>query len=354
MTDPVYMPILRVLAAEMDGLRHCDLWTRRHICPLFRIVRARSELATETHLHRAIRDISQCWPAGFPAYLEIEDMPEIGNLTVDHPTSLVHRALESCGHSLSPVVPSHSSSDLLHAVAQIRRRTKSAVGVRIYADDLDDVLELQSRLRMIGRDVESPMSDVHAIVDLGSLRPDTMMVLRDKLLQFVQVMGESGLGRMTIAGCSIPESLDRRFPKDSLRELIKFECQLWRYVARRTQFPIGMGDHLVVRSDYIDLPGPFNNMHGKLFYAVRDRIAVCRGRSRAKERLESQHKRLALMLTNSKYFLGEHFSWGDRQIALLARGDKQVGMPRRMLEIGVSHHLKQVTTQFVEEAEALL
>jgi hypothetical protein len=91
----------------------------------------------------------------------------------------------------------------------------------------------------------------------------------------------------------------------------------------------------------------------KLIYLVGDKIALFRGRSRKKASLEKQYTSLAAKLMSSEYFLGEEFSWGDRQLALIARGELVVGEPRRLIAATTSHHLEHMVRQTEKELALL-
>lgn len=348
--NPKYAPILRVLSSEMDGLRRCDSLTRERMLPIFRIVRGRNDGSQSIYLGRAVSDICRAWPTGFPAYVEVEDLPERTEWPAStSPVVSVHHFLRAKGHVTFPVLPVHADAQALQEGALLCNGSSGLVGIRVYDDDLEDVDHLMSRLGDMRRHIGIQPERINVLADLGALRPDKMLIQRESLMGFIGALERGGYEGLTVAGSSVPESFDWQFPKDSLREVIKFETQLWRFLRKRTGFSLSLGDHVVVRPNYIDVRGPFNNMHGKVLYTVKDRVAICRGRSRAKEKLESQHRRLASMIVNSEYFMGANFSWGDRQLAFIARGEKQIGVPGRILEITICHHLVQMARQFTEE-----
>jgi hypothetical protein len=311
--------------------------------PVFRIVRGRSDDESSHYLGRAVRSIVHAWAKQGPAFVEIEEMPDLdsNDYLNTHPAALVHTALRAASVESVPVLHIHAPPEVQQALFGIARRYNTGIAFRIYPDDLDDQFHTVGRLTELLELSSVAEAASNVLIDLGYIRADALGLLRDQVLRFVcHLSANIPDAQLAIIGSCIPPTL-KRLPKNGICEMLKFEEQLWRYVSRNSRVNLAFGDHCVVCADYVDQVGPFPHINAKLYYSVPGSMVVCRGQSKAKERLESQVSRLAKMLVASNYFYGHTFSWGDSQLWRIANGAAVQGMPSKIIEICASHHLTE-------------
>ena len=311
MTQRQYVPVLRVLSAEMEGARRCDVSVKRMITPLFRIVRSRRDELPETYLGRAVRDIATVWKDLSESFVEVDGTPIINT---DHPQGhtieLIHRSLRNAGVRSIPVIPSHADPDLVDAARSITHEHSCNVAVRLYSDDLEVPAETLSKIKAWAHLWGIGTDKIDLIIDLGFIRPFFFSTLRELVVDFINQVEQSfAVSSLVLVGSSIP-SEHKTIPRNELSEMLKREDHLRRFAGRGRSTAVCAGDYSAIAADYVDIPGPFSNMNAKFFYSMPGRTIACRGRSRRLERLESQYSRLAKMLVESKYFFRHDYSWG--------------------------------------------
>jgi hypothetical protein len=335
-----YVAVMRVLRAEMMALGRCHDDVRQDLKPWFRMVRSRRVEPLNIFLGRAVDNIAKNWSYSGPAFVELAQLPlsdtAINEVDILH---AVHDALREKGVSAQPVVHIYSSQNVRDEALALSRTSGGKLGLRISPDDFEDPYHLMSEIKSFLGAPELT-EELDLLVDLERVRPHSWEN-RDRLFNLLNQLNNwtYGPNSITLIGSSLPEDYEG-IPRNSIREVIKAERELWRYMRRSAVgSALGFGDHVVVRTNYVDQAGPFPHINGKILYSTANRWVVCRGTSRQEEPLHTQHERLAEMLVGSAYFIDEFESWGDTQLVRLARRRVRTGSPREMLEICASHHL---------------
>jgi len=340
----------------MEGVRHASHDAQRLTRPLFVIVepRPRKSDAGSNFVVNAVKLIAKSWQLKGTSFIELFDEPSADDrdwFPTDHPLVLLHKYLKGLGVPSIPVTPIYREGDYLDAYHVAVKAGGIGMGIRLYADDLEEPNRTVEKISAISRASDCQNSEVDLIIDLARIRPGQLATRRSQVLDFLSTTDLVKPYRsITLAGSSLPENLDD-IPVDEDRDVPRLEMKLWGEVrvARRTSHLLGHGDYVAVRPEYEDKQSSFGNINAKLVYTMENFTRILRGHSSKKEKLEIQYPNLSRRLVSSGVFSNAGFSWGDKQIAACAANRWVSGLPATWVSIATSHHLELVSTQVARE-----
>jgi hypothetical protein len=351
-----YVPVVRVLPADMEGLRHMSSDAQGHTRPLLVIVRPRPRNADRegSFLMNAADLIVQSWRFRGLPFLELYDLPAVDVeswFSSEHPLWLVHKYLTSVGVPAIPVTALYRTGEYRETFLRVVREHSNGMGVRLYAGDIEMPAEAIRKVQSLVAEARCKNSDVDLIVDLERIRREYVPDVRSQVFDLLAATDQVEPYRsITLVGSSLPMNLDG-IPQGEDREVPRLELNLWRDVVavrRRLRAP-SLGDYLTVRPEYEDRQANFKHINAKIFYTTEETTRVVRGKSRLIEKLEDQYPGLAARLESSGAFMGPSYSWGDGLIAACARGRWNSGQPMTWVSISISHHLELVPSQITRE-----
>ncbi|OGA44749.1 MAG: hypothetical protein A3F74_19855 [Betaproteobacteria bacterium RIFCSPLOWO2_12_FULL_62_58] len=354
--QPGYVAFMRVLEGDMEGLRHASRTAQGRTQPYFEIVKTRPRKSDRgaSFVVRAADWIVDTWRLKGPAFVELVDEPgpEENNWfpSQDHTLVLLHRYFRQKNVTAIPTIPLDRTGPYREAFLKVASVASSGMAVRLYADDLELPSETIAKLRKLGLEARRANSEIDLIINVQRIKLDQLNLLRSKILDFLAALAaEAPYRSITLVGTSVPESLSEVVPENEEREVPRLELRLWREVCAAYGRLIGLGDYLIVRPEYDDRKGGFDNINAKIFYTTDKSTYIVRGKSRKKEKLEDQYPNLTQRLTRSGVFQDAEFSWGDARIAEYAQRGQAPGSPKIWIVIGISHHIELVSAQVAVE-----
>lgn len=356
MNPALYVPIMRVLPGDMEGIRHASYNSQRFTRPLFVIVepRPRKSDFSKNFLVNAADLIVKSWRLKGIPFVELFDVPraEAGDwFSTEHPLVLLNKYLRGLSVPFVPVTPIYRKGEYLDAYLSAVKAGEIGMGVRLYADDLEEPNKTVERISAISRAADCQNSIVDLIIDLVRIRPDQLASRRAQVLDFLSAIDLVEPYRSVIlGGSSLPENLDD-IPVDEVRDIPRFDLMLWRDVrmARGASCLLGYGDYVAVRPEYEDRQSSFGNINAKLVYTMENVTRILRGHSSKKEKLEFQYPKLSRRLVSSGVLPEAGFSWGDDRIAACAADRWVSGQPVTWISVATSHHLELVPAQVARE-----
>jgi hypothetical protein len=213
---------------------------------------------------------------------------------------------------------------------------------------LDDVLE--------GLGIERAQTGI--LLDFGNVFGKDVTAISAPALKLLDLIGADGYRFYSVAGCSMPPSIDKAVKDhDSEGLLPRGEMLAWQTLrAARPLLPIVYGDYGVRGPTSVTVP--VKHVNGKIRHTVNGAFFIARGKSIQDEK-STQMYRLARVVATSVHFQGPGYSWGDAELykrATFKAGDKPRVQPHwtnEWIRYDTSHHLKHVLTEVTATETAL-
>lgn len=361
-----YFPILKAKDAEFKALKMSHNDVVSSICPLFDIPRFNPELkasmgnplAKACYLDDISRKIALVCK-GKEVFIDSYVWKNPGELveTGEHHLSYLYNQLNSMGVIARPVIGYDRIGDeeYRQALKSISQKHVAGFGLRLehFAfGDCNDPIHFHEQLSEIIEYLGIEPSSCHVFLDMQDLSD---LSLERSISMFETLFNEIsiyGFGAFSIAGCSLPPSIDKAVKtKDSSGSVLRKEMLIWKHV--RQNYPnqkVFFGDY-AVRGPRTTEKG-FGNTNAKIRYTVDNNYFVVRGHVIRKPIGGFQHCNLAETLIQTGPYLGEGFSWGDARIMECSKG-KFGGGSTTWIEIDSNHHFKHVVLE-VSEFERVL
>ena len=356
MKSAPYVPIMRVLPGDMEGVRHASYNAQRITRPLFVIVepRPRDSDSGGSFVVSAANSIVRSWRLKGTPFVELFDVPPADDgdwFSTEHPLVLLHKYLKGLNVPFVPVAPIYRQGDYLDAYLTAVRAGGIGMGTRLYASELEEPDKTVEKIFALSRAAACQNSAVDLIIDLERIRPDQLKSRRSEVLDFLSALDlVKPFRSLTLAGSSLPENLED-IPVDEDRDVPRLDLSLWRDVriARGPSGLLGYGDYVSVRPEYEDRQSSFGNINAKLVYTMENVTRILRGHSSKLERLEFQYPKLSRRLVSSGVIPKAGFSWGDDRIAACAANRWVSGQPVSWISVATSHHFEFVSAQVARE-----
>lgn len=365
-----YVVILKSKEGEFEALENLDESTARRVRPLFEIGRltdtilkrkyiTSSQTPTITYLDRVLDQIGAVW-ADRPAMVDGYQWPpnartENGDHVIEHMVS----RLRTLGVRVIPVVGYDRWGDAEYRLGlqAIPPSDDGHYCLRLDSAAIEDVAEPEHFDGVIQSMIdELDLNPVHCsvLLDFADISMSAMSVEKmvAKAIALIVQLETFGFDHYVVAGCSLPPTIDLAVSKhDSIGSVARKEMLVWQIL--RLEFP----NTTIVNGDYgvrgpTTTEAPNKHINGKIRHTVKKQIFVARGHPFNADHNHSQMYDLSATVVTSPHFLGEDFSWGDRQILLGSHGGGGLGSTH-WIAIDTNHHLTFVV-QEVEEFEMIL
>lgn len=359
--NAIYFPILKAKDAEFDALGHATSSVTNSMIPVFEVPRFNPELkrykdnphAKATFLSEISHKIGEL-RSGLYTMFDTYHWQDPGEKVEsgEHHLTYLFNSLMSDGVKAVPVVGYDRWED-----QEYRLALKSILGIhagkfcirleRFAFDDVGDPEHFHERLLDIINFLEISPNRCHVILDLEDISAKALVnILGDFDSLFSQIVGY-GFSSYSIAGCSLPNSIDKVIKsQDTCGTVKRLEMLLWKNV--RKQYPtsdIYFGDY-GVRGPSTAEAG-YGNTNAKIRYTVNDEFFIVRGHVIRKPIGGFQHCLLAQKLIDSGNYLYPEFSWGDGEIQRCAN-EEIGGGAAAWIKIDSSHHLAYIVAEVAE------
>lgn len=274
----------------------------------------------------------------------------------DHVVAYMTSRLRSFGVAVIPVIgyDRWGHSDYRAGLKNIQPESNGEVCLRLDSSAFEDLAEPGHFRSIIAEMIDELQLFPYAcsiLFDFGDISGNSKsveVVLREAA-SAIRLLRPKGFNRFVLAGCSLPRTIDLAVPEqDSTGVIWRKEILVWQ--ALRTEFrnvDIMSGDYGVRGPTTSEAPSKYTN--GKIRHTINKQIFVVRGHPFSYDGGYTQMHGLSDIVVRSPHFLGESFSWGDRQIAR-CRSRLTPGGSTRWISIDTCHHLTFVV-QEVEEFE---
>jgi hypothetical protein len=358
--NTTYFPILKAKDAEFDALRKVSPAVTNSIVPLFEVPRFKPGLkkykdnphAKAAFLSEISRKIGEL-RSGMYTMFDTFHWQNPGETveTGEHHLYYLYRTLKSEGVNVIPVIGYDRWDDeeyrmALRSISKVHTGTFCIRFEKFAFEDAGDPIHFNQRVKEILNSLGINPIRCHVILDLEDISVSSIVeVFSNFELIFPQLLAYN-FASYSVAGCSLPNSIDKALAKDSCGPVKRKEKLLWKNV--RNQYPaakIYFGDY-GIRGPSTGETG-YGNTNAKIRYTIEDEFYVVRGHVIRKPVGGFQHCELAKALINSGYYLEPEFSWGDNEIQRCANGEIGGGSTT-WITIDTNHHVAYVVAEIAE------
>lgn len=361
MPDPDYIPNLSVKRAEVGAVATLAGDVRIGTQPCFHApIRSRrpgrSILPTDCDL----------WVNQIKARLELTKMQDLlfgnaqkffldvgrvgpGVLTSYglHPIVAVFDELEIAGFRGVPVTELTRNFEYQDAIKHVISSSQRGCAIRVFVPHVKKgtfELDFRQTLEYLGLDA----TKVDIILDLGYVQSRTVEVL-DSCKKLTDLMPWRNLA---ICGGSFPKSLSSIKDGEAIRRRIEWE--IWslvrdreKNIGRKIIFSDHTTRHPVHSVDVVSYASTPN-----IRYTTSDGVLITRGKASKNDVRRSQYQKLAKKLTESKKFMGDNFSAGDKFFSVVALGCVVPGNSEPYIMGNQNHHMTFIARELRGEGSS--
>lgn len=208
-------------------------------------------------------------------------------------------------------------------------------------EESSDLVHFYSVISEILSDLVLQPKNVMILIDIGSVFSLSEDELLDRTENIIQFLMKKGFTQFITSGCSLPATIDKAAPKDQTNILARKEMICWQYLRRSyTNLNIIYGDYGVRPAESAEGPKFGGNANAKIRYTIDKAFYIVRGHmvGGQKKVKEKQNWGLARKVVESKYYMGEHYSFGDYRIKLCSE-KKFNGTHGHWIENDTTHHI---------------
>lgn len=368
---PSHLSILKANKGERVALQHLDTKIADRLLTLFEVgrlttdtilklkyLRTSSRPITE-YLDRAMDGISDVW-AGRDAMVDGYFWPPNSQVeSGEHVIAYMVSRLRAKGVSVVPVVGYDRWSDQTYRLGMksIPPQADGRYCLRLdttAVEDADDPEHFLEIITDIVDDLEIDPAQCFVLLDFGDISVSAKSIdfLIAKSMSMIDMLRQFGFDYYVVAGCSLPSSINHAVDAhDSVGAVPRKEMLVWQALrATLTGDRIVSGDYGIRGPSTIEAPSKYIN--GKIRHTISKQFFIVRGHPIVNDGSYIQMRGLSQDLVGSAHFLGDQFSWGDREI-LQRSIQGAYGNATSWISIDTNHHLTFVV-QEVEEFERAL
>lgn len=209
-------------------------------------------------------------------------------------------------------------------------------------EDSEDPSYFLDNVDSILKDLVLSKDKVVILIDAGSLFNTDEDTVLDDYEHIIKLLSKSGYSQFITAGCSMPTTIDKAAKKDQTNILPRKEMSSWQYIKRTyDKLNIIYGDYGVKPAESAEGPaGIGGNANAKIRYTIDKAFYIVRGhmvKGEGKNK-EKQIWGLAQKVVESRHYMGETYSFGDKRIKLCSEKKFNGGHPEWIVN-DTCHHI---------------
>lgn len=374
-----YVPILKAMQGEFNALCNLDRRTRERIIPLFDIPMPRNRHriqmlekglpVNQEYLSAIIKKIKKFDVQDAPVMIDMFywSADAVIENSSQHAFSYVCKELENnfntndlFGTRVIPVIDLNKWSDdsYQNALQEIRsmplpfNMQSREFCIRIDALDSEGFID-QSILEEVLAKLNVNTVHCSVIIDFMDISKKEINDFRGIAFNLMKTIDSYGFKRVIISGNSLPKSITSMVSnKNSSDFVFRKEMSLWKDLTLKYANII-FGDYGTrnpqpePEADLEEHKEPyFGNRNAQIRYTTGSNYYVVRGCS-LQEGGGGQEKNLSHIISNSEYYQGDGFSWGDKQILHCSKG-VFTGNASTWIGIETNHHITSVVNEIIE------
>lgn len=341
----IYTPILKGRAGEFEALQHVSSTTLANIQPVIELVSSGVEgVDTDKLIHTFIKRIRAGVVIGVdPTHLSPSEQASTS-------FRVVAEALHSSGIPIRPVVRIEDAKEIHSAAREVAQLHSQGVVLRLGSVDHDPTQGLLENtvlqtLPALGVAEE----EVDLLIDYGEVVSardvERVIPVAAEIVTWSQARPWRSI---TLAAGAFPGSIST-LPAGKASVLPRFDAMLWSAIRQHSAIAeLGFGDYGVAHP--APSKGAARSPMPNLRYTTNGTWTVYR-QATPKELGNERFYEICSKVTESLDWVGEDYSWGDRQIAQCAERLSGPGNATKWRAYGTSHHLATVTDRLATLGE---
>lgn len=363
---PTYCPILKALKSELEAVAEMDVALKKKTRPLFEVGRIGKNILeakrfegcneiTTAYLDEVVAGVAGVW-SGRRAMVDAYNwLPDATIESGEHVLPYVYNQLESMGVRVIPVIGYDRWDNDAYRIAMqgVHLPNGRPYCLRLDWHAIEDAAEPEfftDKIQSILDDLKLDPSKCSILIDFGDVTGKSVDDMVSDAGDVLELVRPFGFKYYVTAGCSLPSSIDQAVKKrDSVGQVLRKEVRLWQ--AMRSDIPrlrLVYGDY-GVRGPTSNEGVGYGNTNCKIRYTIDKNFLIARGHSISGEGKGSQMWGLATKIVESPEYMGEKFSWGDRQIAECSQQFFK-GSAGTWVAIDTSHHIAYAVAE-IEQFE---
>jgi len=359
--NTIYFPILKAMSAELYALKKTKPSTADRIVPLLEIPKVPSRKAYNisptpkaAYINDTSEEVGQFWAGRQAMFDTFHWDPATTVENGEHVIPYTYNVLNASGVHAVPVVgyDRWDVRDYRLALKTISRVHRGKFCIRLdhhafedsaepgfFRENMDDILAV----------LEIDPANCHVILDFEDVTALSAEDLFSKFDLLFALVSRYGFMSYSIAGCSLPKSIDQAVKKhNSCGSVLRKEMLLWKDARQQYPLmPINFGDYGVRGPNTNEgVRNPHTN--GKIRYTIENEYFIARGQPMTRPPKGKQHWDLAQTIIDSGHYQSSDFSWGDNEILRCSRHEFPGGNAHMWIKIDTCHHLAYVVAEIAE------
>lgn len=347
-----YMPILKAKQGELDALNYLTEYARNSTTPLLEIplFQENLELSLEKNVSKIVKVLLRK-----SIFIDFSPWsPDAQTSNGEHVIPYVHNFLKQLNVDSYPVVKYGYWDDPVYRNAFSGMKfNKCCIRLQIDRGTAEDIRvdpdHVGTQLSNIVRELELDPAEVYLLIDFGDISNQNYTVENTiKTTQLtLSLVKQYGFLKIILAGTSIPSSINLAIPdRDSTGSVLRKEIIVWQTVlTENPSLNLVFADY-GVRSPNSNDDAVYRNANAKIRYTTKNNYSVFRGHSTKGD--FQQFTGLAQKVVESEHYLGEEFSWGDKEILAHSRRTDKPGNLTTWIAIDTNHHIEFVVKECLE------
>lgn len=357
MDDPIYIPMLRAKAGEIDAIGRLAPATQGLVCPMLDFPKQKPEdgRSLASYLGEKIHEITKSWGTVNKIFFDFSRYePDVevagGQHIVDYVFGIARQSRLKPIPVVGPVSMRGPGTHYFEAVSRVATRDGRGVAVRVPYEDFVTPKGLERVLKETLDLVSIEPASADVLLDAGSLAlvpPESRddLVFAEILRTAATTVQASGYRRVVCTASNFPDSMVRHVKGDVLR-VPRIEFRVWRLLIRDPKFKfLRYGDYGVIHPAQVE-SGARVIPPSRVRITTDDEYVLYKG-SRDEIRAVS-----AAALRGGD--LDGRISWGASAVRECAEGFGSSGSPADWVARDTNMHIENTVATIIRNAPAVV
>lgn len=347
MNTKIYMPILKGKKGEFDALKMLDESTQSVILPVIEVpaipwdfVNEKENSSIEKQINSTVKSIKNVWNIDNEILIETKNLNEAYD--ADRKTiNVLTQLLIDEGYKPIPVISIYASDELLSSLVY-----QDFICLRIAFDD-QEFLDINDEIQKIKKALNSDLSDIILLLDMGYLSPDNVLMNNMSCKAFINSINDLGLFKdFYFSATSFPINLSG-CKSNSITEIERVEVSLRNFfqgASAKLSIKPKFADYGISNPGFEEMDPRLMTIGASIRYTSDKSWIIFKGAS-IKKHGSDQYYSLCIQIVDSNSYSGEDFSWGDKQITDKSMRMGGPGNSTVWRQIATNHHIEFVVNQ---------
>lgn len=337
--NPIYLPILRGKKGEYNALKELDVDLKSKSLPLIEIpniawdfVKERSATTTIKQIESSVKSIIKSWDKDYQLLIDASLLEEdVTGYVINKIVSMLHQE----GFSPIPVLRVGMDDNYVSGLAR-----KDCICIRICSQDLED-FDVNTEIERIKSILNIGYENIYILLDMGAVDEKNIQMAQYFSSNFINsIRNIEKYLDVFLSLTSFPVNLSS-CASNSTSTIKRVETLLHAHlhsISEKLAIVPKFSDYCVSNPDIEEIDPRLMSMGAAIRYTTKDYWYIFKGGAVKKYGFE-QYYDLSENLVNSPVYLGQDFSWGDKQIYEKATSRKGSGNATTWRQIATNHHI---------------